>query len=225
MSGCRLHGGVDVWASSNRREGKVSQLLPPLITFGVSTSGGGLTPLTSVSLDSFEAGVDTPSADAPHFSVTWIDGVSGRSTRLLQDAAQSPLLILIEEGGFFGVSECCAPETVLLVWRDPRGWSDTTVDSVGFFVRALFGWWDWSLDLVWNDNEGNLHTLFFEDSELQASRTLVAERHFLLPRLAGSAAAMELSNCGLTWKSTVMEHLNKKNVWREIIIAQMNAKG
>lgn len=202
MSGGSLHGGVHGWACSKCRELTEGQLLPSWITFGVSTSGGGLTQLTSVVMNSFEAGVETPSAGVLHFSVAWINGVSGWSKHLLVDAALSEnlstLRFLIVVVCLFGVSKHCALETVLLIWH---GWfpaSDTAVDAVDFFVRILFGWWEWSLDLVWNDNGGNLHTLVFLDSWVQLWRMLVAERHLLLPRLTGGAAATELSNCGLT---------------------------
>lgn len=199
MSGGWLHDGVHDWGSSKCREVGEGPLLPSCITFGVSTSGGGPTLLSSL-----EAGVEAPSAGIPHLSFTWTDGVSSWSKHLLEDAAPSEylstFLFLTEVVCLFGVSEYCALETVL-IWHNPCGWfpaSDTTVHSVAFLLCVLFGWWDWSLDLVWNCNEGNLHTLLFLDSWLHLSRMLVADWHFLLPRLAGGAAATELSNCGLT---------------------------
>lgn len=206
MSGGWSHGGVHGWASSKCTEEEEGQLLRSCISFGVSTSGAGPTLLTSVVLSSLEAGVETPSAVILHLSPR-IDGVSGWSKHLLEDAAPSEnlstFLFLIEARCLFGVSKYCALGTVFLIWPDSCGWfpaSDATVDSVAFFVRVLLAWWDWSLDLVWNDNVGNLHTLLFLDSWLQLSRMLVADWHFLLPRLTGGAAVIEVSNCGVTWK-------------------------
>lgn len=207
MSGGWLCGGVHGWASSKCREGEgeEGQLLSSCIAFGVSTSGGRKTSvLTSAELNSLEAGVDAPSARILHFSVTWMGGHSPK--HLLDEAAPSEyvsaLLFLIEADCLFGVSRHCALETPLVIWQDPSGWlpaSGTTADSAAFLLRVCFGWLGWSLlDLVSNVNEGNLHTLFFLDSWLQPSRMLVAEWHFLLPRLTGSTAATELSNCGLT---------------------------
>ena len=210
MSGGWLHGGVPDWGRSKCRAAEEAPLLPSCITFGVSTSGGGETPLNSL-----EAGVEAPStAGPPQLCVTWADGVSGRSKHLLVDAAPSEnlctFLFLIEAVCLFGVTL----DTVLVFWRDPLGWfptSDATAHSVAFFACVLFGLWDWSLDLVWNVNEGNLHTLPFLDSWLTLSRTLVADWHFLLPRLTGGMGT-ELSNCGLTWKKNMKKKKAEKSI-------------
>lgn len=222
MSGGWLHGGEHSSASSRCTAGEGGHLLSSCMTFGVSTSGAGLMSLNSVVLILLKAGVEALSAGGLHL-FPWREWVPGWSKHLLEDAAPSEnlpsSLFLIEANCLFGVSSCCALETVFLFWHDPRGWFlafDTTVGSATFFVR--FGGWDWSFDLVWKTNEGNLHTLFFLDSWLQPSRMLVADWHFLLPRLTGGAAATETSNCGLTCKINTANKLQNRKLSLTIII-------
>lgn len=186
MSGGWLHVCAHGCGDSMCTEVGEGPLIPSCITFGMSTSGGG--PILPSSL---EGGVEAHSADK----------VSGRSVHLLEDAAPpehlSTFLFLPELVSLCGAAEHCACETVL-IWCNPCGWlpaSDATPRSAAFL---FLGWWDWSLDLVWNVNEGNLDMLFFLESWLELSRMLLVDWHFLLPCLTGRASGSELSNCGLT---------------------------
>lgn len=114
-----MHGGVHDRASSKCTEGDEGQLLPSCIRLGVSTSGA-----RPMSLNSLEAGVEAPSARTLSVSPP-IDGVSARSTHLLEEAATSEdlsaFLILNEADCLLGVSNFCAHETAFLIWHDPRG--------------------------------------------------------------------------------------------------------
>lgn len=208
MSGDSLHGGVHGWASRKCPQGVDWEMFLSSIAFGVSTSGGGHTLLTSVVLNSSQGSVEAQTAGILHLSDTCTDGLSGSAKHLWWDEVSSEnvsaLFFLTEANCPFGRLEHCAAETVLLF---SAGFLPTWVLSIAFFLEIPFGCWVWSFDPVLNSNWGNLQTLFFLDSWLQLSKMLVADWHFLLPRLTGGAVATEMSNCGLTWN--IKGKLNK----------------
>lgn len=201
MSGDPLHGGVHGWASSKCPQGVDGEMFLSSIAFGVSTSAGGQTLLTSVVLNSSQGSGGWATAGILHLSDTCIDGLSGSAKHLWWDEVSSEnvsaLFFLTEANCAFG--RHCAAETVLLFRQVSCLWFPTWVLSIAFFVEIPFGCWVWSFGPVLNNNWGNLQTLFFLDSWLQLSKMLVADWHFLLPRLTGGAVATEMSNCGLTW--------------------------